>query len=713
MNGKQNYKENKELRAKLIDTEIKLSHISVELNNTDQAINKAIDQIVETYVTNTLRSMNVDELSKEKSGIRVSALKKAGYNDLYTISQKNLSQLVSIDGIGYQNAEKIIDSVNKIKNSTRSSARLRISPDNKSYEYNNLLHNLYVLKNTDTLKKTCKSLYDSTHLNIKNAIENSRCSTSFIRWLFTSSSKKTQAINDLSYIRDCLSGEYSREVKNIYAQYESVNNSQGYWQDFEENAATYYSILEKHNHYHIDNTDEQTGLTIEETGSIENTVIDLTGLICTLRSYQKFAVKYILCKKKVLLGDEMGLGKTVEAIAAMVSLRNSGESHFMVVCPASVLENWMREIAKHSNLTAMLAHGWNALNVFDSWAKNGGVIVSNYETVGKFIDYPDNYRMGLMVVDEAHYVKNPGAQRTKDIISIENNAENVLFMTGTALENKVSEMQFLISCLQPAVANEIKNKSQLSSASSFRRIVAPVYLRRTREEVLKELPDMIQTDEWCEMGNNENQIYKRDTMNRKFMDMRQVSWNVDNIEDSSKAKRLLDICSMARESSRKVIVFSYFINTLNQVKRLIGDQCAGPIYGAVAPNRRQEIIDEFSRHESGKSVLVAQVQSGGTGLNIQAASVVVICEPQIKPSLETQAISRSYRMGQIRSVLVYRLCCKDSVDERIMEMLENKQKIFDEFADKSVSGERSIEIAEKDFGAIIDEENKKFEEQPA
>ena len=713
MNGKQNYKENKELRAKLIDTEIKLSHISVELNNTDQAINKAIDQIVETYVTNTLRSMNVDELSKEKSGIRVSALKKAGYNDLYTISQKNLSQLVSIDGIGYQNAEKIIDSVNKIKNSTRSSARLRISPDNKSYEYNNLLHNLYVLKNTDTLKKTCKSLYDSTHLNIKNAIENSRCSTSFIRWLFTSSSKKTQAINDLSYIRDCLSGEYSREVKNIYAQYESVNNSQGYWQDFEENAATYYSILEKHNHYHIDNTDEQTGLTIEETGSIENTVIDLTGLICTLRSYQKFAVKYILCKKKVLLGDEMGLGKTVEAIAAMVSLRNSGESHFMVVCPASVLENWMREIAKHSNLTAMLAHGWNALNVFDSWAKNGGVIVSNYETVGKFIDYPDNYRMGLMVVDEAHYVKNPGAQRTKDIISIENNAENVLFMTGTALENKVSEMQFLISCLQPAVANEIKNKSQLSSASSFRRIVAPVYLRRTREEVLKELPDMIQTDEWCEMGNKENQIYKRDTMNRKFMDMRQVSWNVDNIEDSSKAKRLLDICSMARESSRKVIVFSYFINTLNQVKRLIGDQCAGPIYGAVAPNRRQEIIDEFSRHESGKSVLVAQVQSGGTGLNIQAASVVVICEPQIKPSLETQAISRSYRMGQIRSVLVYRLCCKDSVDERIMEMLENKQKIFDEFADKSVSGERSIEIAEKDFGAIIDEENKKFEEQPA
>ena len=533
MNEKQNYKENKELRAKLIDTEIKLSHISGELNNIDQAIKKGIDQIVETYVTNTLRSMNVDELSKEKSGIRVSALKKAGYKDLYTISQKNLSQLVSIDGIGYQNAEKIIDSVNKIKNSTRSSARLRISPDNKSYEYNNLLHNLYVLKNTDTLKKTCKSLYDSTHENIKKAIENSRCSTSFIRWLFTSSSKKTRAINDLSYIRDCLSGEYSREVKNIYAQYESVNNSQGYWQDFEENAATYYSILEKHNHYHIDNTDEQTGLTIEETGNIENTVIDLTGLICTLRNYQKFAVKYILCKKKVLLGDEMGLGKTVEAIAAMVSLRNFGESHFMVVCPASVLENWMREIAKHSNLTAMLAHGWNALNVFDSWVKNGGVIVSNYETVGKFIDYPDNYRMGLMVVDEAHYVKNPGAQRTKDIITIENNADNVLFMTGTALENKVSEMQFLISCLQPAVANEIKNKSQLSSAASFRRIVAPVYLRRTREEVLTELPDMIQTDEWCEMGINESQIYRRNTMNRKFMDMRQVSWNVDNIEDSS------------------------------------------------------------------------------------------------------------------------------------------------------------------------------------
>lgn len=121
------------------------------------------------------------------------------------------------------------------------------------------------------------------------------------------------------------------------------------------------------------------------------------------------------------------------------------------------------------------------------------------------------------------------------------------------------------------------------------------------------------------------------------------------------------------------------------------------------PNRRQEIIDEFNNSPAG-SVLVSQIQSGGTGLNIQSASVVVICEPQLKPSIENQAISRAYRMGQSRSVLVYRLLCENSIDEKITDLLEQKQKIFDAFADESVSAKKSMEIDEKLLGDIISEE---------
>ena len=104
------------------------------------------------------------------------------------------------------------------------------------------------------------------------------------------------------------------------------------------------------------------------------------------------------------------------------------------------------------------------------------------------------------------------------------------------------------------------------------------------------------------------------------------------------------------------------------------------------------------------TVLPAQIQSGGTGLNIQSASIVVICEPQFKPSVENQAISRAYRMGQSRNVLVHRLLCADTVDERILEMLEEKQAVFDAFADKSVAGKESLELSQKNFGDIINEE---------
>ena len=132
------------------------------------------------------------------------------------------------------------------------------------------------------------------------------------------------------------------------------------------------------------------------------------------------------------------------------------------------------------------------------------------------------------------------------------------------------------------------------------------------------------------------------------------------------------------------------------------DQCLEPITGSVSVNRRQEILDEFEAAPEG-TVLLAQITSGGTGLNIQSASVVIICEPQFKPSTENQAISRAYRMGQTRNVLVYRLLCEDTVDERITKLLEDKQAIFDTFADKSVAAQ-SIEIDDKAFKDIIKEE---------
>ena len=205
------------------------------------------------------------------------------------------------------------------------------------------------------------------------------------------------------------------------------------------------------------------------------------------------------------------------------------------------------------------------------------------------------------------------------------------------------------------------------------------------------------------MGYEEEMAYERAVLSRNFAEARRVSWNVDDINASSKAARLVELVDEAESEGRKVIVFSFFLDTLRKVSMLLGNRCIGPINGSVAPQRRQEIIDEFDKAPAG-SVLVAQIQSGGTGLNIQSASVVIICEPQLKPSIERQAIARAHRMGQHRNVLAYKLLCGDSIDERMLELLAEKQAEFDAFADKSVAAMQTPELDDRSFGEMINEE---------
>jgi SNF2 family DNA or RNA helicase len=180
--------------------------------------------------------------------------------------------------------------------------------------------------------------------------------------------------------------------------------------------------------------------------------------------------------------------------------------------------------------------------------------------------------------------------------------------------------------------------------------------------------------------------------------------------DAAKAKRLLELCDMAEEEGRKVIVFSFFRDTINAVRELLGEKALEPITGSVSPQRRQQIVDEFTAAQNG-AVLLCQVQAGGTGLNIQAASVVIFCEPQIKPSIENQAISRAYRMGQIRTVVVHRLLCENSVDERMLEILREKQDVFESFADESVSGSEYIKGEKSIAAAIVEAEKTRLESE--
>ncbi|MBQ9795619.1 MAG: DEAD/DEAH box helicase [Clostridia bacterium] len=657
---------------------------------------------VNLEVENILKGIDIDEINNGDFTVRTSLLKKAGYTNYLKIYKlQDVYRLTKIKGISSSSAYQIRKMVYEDAKRLKETTFPYFDIDNKTPHSNELLKSIYEFKNSQEIISLAKELNNKYHLEITTLTENANILKQKLKWFFASKQTKNQALNAYSRLQQIENENYLIDATFLIEQFLTIQSAKlkTIWEDFKNNSAEYYAILEKLSGLNFNNITNKNGLSKSLVESINALEPDFSGLKCTLRGYQEFGTKYILHQGYVLLGDEMGLGKTVQAIASMVAIRNFGENRFLVVCPASVLINWCREIVHHSDLQVYKLHGNNRDSELQAWITFGGVAVTTYETLDK-LDLTNVFNISLLVADEAHYVKNPSANRTINLNKACDKAERVLFMTGTALENTVDEMSYLISILNVQVADEIKDLKHLTEANIFREKVSLVYLRRTREDVLQELPDLIETEEWCEMGEAERQAYFNSVMSENFMAMRQVSWDISDISKSSKANRLKEIYEEAKNDKRKVIVFSYFLNTINKVKQMLGDVCFGPINGSVLPQDRQKIIDEFTKAEDG-SVLLAQIQAGGTGVNIQAASCVILCEPQLKPSTENQAISRTYRMGQTRNVQVFRLLCENSVDERITEILVNKEKIFENFADVSVVGKKSIEIDAKTSKNIV------------
>jgi len=701
-------REVKELFKKIKNINKQIAQLPNRLNTLIGNIKIASEFVIDDIVKKTLESIPIEEINRGKLSIKLSGLKQKGYNNYLKIYKQNdLSKLFRINGLSqstvYQIRSEVQNTAEQIKKNTLPT--FDINDKNKNATI--LLSLLYIHIHAEPLIQTIQGLHSKFNNEIESKILKCNILSNDIKWIFSTKKHKEDAIFNYELLQELIKNNYLSTIEFALSQINTLSSVQAtkVWKDYKDNSAKYYSHLEKILNVRV-NTFKRNGLSSELAETINNLELNLTGLKCTLRSYQEFGVKYILHQQNVLLGDEMGLGKTVQAIGAMVAVRNSGEKHFMVVCPASVLINWCREITLHSDLLPYKIHGDIRDENLQNWITNGGVAVTTYETLSR-VNIESITKISMLTVDEAHYIKNPKALRTKTLISVKSKSDRVLFMTGTPLENNVDEMQFLIKNLNPEIAKTIDNMKHLSSAKMFKEKIAPVYFRRTREEVLKELPDLIENEEWCEMNDTEKSAYIESLQSENFMAMRQVSWNVEDISKSSKGQRLLEIYERAITEKRKIIVFSFFLNTLEQVQKLLGDKCVGVITGSIPPDKRQSIVDKFTKATDG-SVLVSQIQAGGTGLNIQTASIVVICEPQLKPSIENQAISRTYRMGQVRNVIVYRLLCEDSVDERIIELLENKQNIFDSFADKSVMGNHSLEISEQTSKRIIQLERERL-----
>lgn len=461
-------------------------------------------------------------------------------------------------------------------------------------------------------------------------------------------------------------------------------------EDFARRSAEYFTTLQEIVPQAVDVLATRGLLPADLVARVEAHPLDTSLLRVALRGYQEFGARFALEQGRVLLGDEMGLGKTMQALAVIAHLAADGHRRFLVVCPASLLANWEHEVRGRSTLAVHRIHGAGRADALAEWEREGGVGLTTFEGLarvpldGSMTSVPDAGapglgRVGLLVVDEAQQVKNPKAARSKLVAAWAQRCARVLLMSGTPMDNRLEDFLALVEMLHPGLSAWIPSHLGLVGPEAFRSAVAHVYLRRNQSDVLVELPGVVASDDWIELGAPEEAHYRETVASGNLMAMRQAAWHSAGAPPA-KLDRLLEIVDEATGEGRSVLVFSYFRATLDLIASALATRGAavhGPLTGDVPVPRRGELVDAFTADAA--AVLVAQISVGGTGLNLQAASVVVLCEPQLTPTLEDQAVARAHRMGQVRPVRVHRLLGADGVDERIVEILDGKREVFDEY----------------------------------
>jgi len=650
------------------------------------AARAAFEVVRDDIVRQQLDVMPLARLKETTQGrLRLGAIEAAGYRTVGAAAKAGVYGLQQLDGVGPQTASRLVAAAHQIERAMRETARVRFDPDKRPQLQADLLG---ALNSFDVAERAISPVRaDITVLadDVGALTDDAGRASSRLRMLFSGPRRRDDARQSLDQLDKLMNSPAARAIRErfetAHAALTQPNPNAGWlWRDYENRPVVYNGLLIDVGELAPDAEASQGFIPAEIAAKVRDQPLDVSNLRLSLRGYQAFGAKFALAQGRTIVGDEMGLGKTIEALAAMCHLRTQGRTHFLVICPASVLVNWTHEIQNHTALPSYRLHGIDRTRNLRIWEHKGGVAVTTYESLRSIA--PRDIELGMLVADEAHYVKNPGAQRSKAAHYWTQRTERVLFLTGTPMENHVEEFRSLVGYLQPEIASRLKPMDSLAGASRFREAVAPVYLRRNQEDVLDELPPRIETEEWVELDGPDLDAYRRAVASGNFMAMRRAAYEPATTAGSAKLARLAEIVDEAASNNRKVVVFSFFLDVLRAIGATLGTLAIGPLTGSIPPTKRQAMVDEFTARK-GPAVLVSQIQAGGVGLNIQAASVVIITEPQWKPTIEEQAIARCHRMGQVRTVDVHRLLAEESVDQRMLEILGTKAVLFDEYARRS------------------------------
>ncbi|HIL70547.1 MAG TPA: DEAD/DEAH box helicase [Verrucomicrobia bacterium] len=438
-----------------------------------------------------------------------------------------------------------------------------------------------------------------------------------------------------------------------------------------------------------------------------------------LRPYQKdgftFLAHLALRGLGGILADDMGLGKTLQTLAWLMWLKKraktkkgektKNEFRVLVVCPKSVVDNWIVEPEKFK--TGLTVVRFNP-KLIDSENEKADILVANYAQFRINADFFQSRKWNVAILDEGQNIKNPTSKTTKTAYGLR--ATHRLILTGTPIENRVLDLWSLITFAMPGLLgsqagfkrlyNEKKDPKSLQYLSLRTK---PFILRRSKSVVAKDLPDRIEEDIHCELEGHQKKLYHAELKrtqqallkvktDRQFdkqrfnflqslmrlrqicCDPRLVGSEIKNMASSAKLQALLDLVVPLVEEGHKILVFSQFVSMLELIEPALVNAKISYLMLTGKTENRRELIERF-HSKSGEPVFLLSLKAAGAGLNLTAASYVVLYDPWWNPAVEAQAIDRTHRIGQLNKVIAYRLIAKNTIEEKIRLLQKEKSRI--------------------------------------
>lgn len=416
-----------------------------------------------------------------------------------------------------------------------------------------------------------------------------------------------------------------------------------------------------------------------------------------LYEYQKAGVAFLVDRMSALLGDEMGTGKTVMATVAMRLLFRKGAIRgALVVCPKSVLKTWDQHLADWApDLTVTVVTGLKSKRKVD-WGAKAHVYVTNYETLGR--DGPDGDgmipattldRLDLVVADEAQKIKNSDTDMARAVCALKPRYRWAL--SGTPIENKLEDLVSIFRFVKPKLL-----RSDYLTPQSAKEQIQPYFLRRKKKTVMPDLPPKIRQELWLDLDDEQRQAYQqalaqgvseikslgphasRFNVFPVLQKLKQICNFAPGKTASPKVDALLDLMSNIKDSRAKVLVFSYYkAEGIDKLEPLLAPMGTVRFAGDLSDRQRVEAVGRF-RTDPDISVFLATVKTAGLGMTLVEASYVVHFDHWWNPAVMWQAEDRAHRIGQDEPVNVYSLWMRDTIDERIHELLKKKNLLYEE-----------------------------------